>query len=94
MTGILLTLLFTNVVAGFTLSSIHKKADSRLFSSPSLNLPEGLRKTISREGNGDFVKIGDIATVKYSCYLPESPPFARSDRQKVVRFYFIFFHGG
>mmetsp|Transcript_9101 Transcript_9101/g.13996 ORF Transcript_9101/g.13996 Transcript_9101/m.13996 type:complete len:288 (-) Transcript_9101:126-989(-) len=84
MTGILLTLLFTNVVAGFTLSSIHKKADSKLFSSSSLNLPEGLLKTISKEGNGDFVKIGDVATVKYSCYLPESPPFARSDRQKVT----------
>jgi len=31
-----------------------------------------------------MVKKGETATVKYSCYLPNSPPFARSENQKVT----------
>ena len=45
----------------------------------------GLIKTISKEGTGPPLKRGDQATVKYSVYLPDSAPFARSERQRVVR---------
>lgn len=50
-------------------------------------LPDGLLKTVSKSGNGPAVKRGDVATVKYSCYLPDDAtkiPFAKSDFQKVV----------
>mmetsp|Transcript_31372 Transcript_31372/g.46272 ORF Transcript_31372/g.46272 Transcript_31372/m.46272 type:complete len:288 (+) Transcript_31372:102-965(+) len=84
MTAILFLLLLPDIVAGFTQFSIQKKVNSNLLSSSALNLPEGLFKTISKEGSGDLVNIGDVATVKYSCYLPDSQPFARSDNQKVT----------
>lgn len=48
-------------------------------------MPEGLIKTVTKQGNGTPLKLGDIASVKYSCYLPDEAPFARSELQKVVR---------
>lgn len=67
-----------------TISSMSCKS-TRLFSSSSNSvLPEGLVKTVSKPGNGDPVKLGDIATVKYTCYVPDSKPFAKSTRQKMV----------
>jgi len=47
-------------------------------------LPEGLVKTIAKEGNGMPVNDGDIATVKYSCAVPNSMPFSRSERQQMI----------
>jgi FKBP-type peptidyl-prolyl cis-trans isomerase len=42
-------------------------------------LPESLLKTITKEGNGPMVRLGDIATVKYACYVSGNPsPFSRS----------------
>ena len=51
-------------------------------------LPEGIVKTITTPGNENRrVNLGDIATVKYSCYVPEQnqKPFAKATKQKVVR---------
>jgi hypothetical protein len=51
-------------------------------------LPEGLVKKISTVGQGKAVSLGDIATVKYTCYLSDQEkvvPFARSEKQKMVR---------
>lgn len=48
------------------------------------NLPDGLFKTISKPGTGPLLRRGDVATVKYSCYLPNQPPFSKSNSQKVV----------
>ena len=51
-------------------------------------LPEGIVKKVSKPGMGSAVNLGDIATVKYRCYLPSdqsAPPFAKADRQKMVR---------
>ena len=45
---------------------------------------EGIIKTVAKEGTGAPLKRGDVATVKYTVYLPDSPPFARSERQRVV----------
>jgi hypothetical protein len=52
-----------------------------------MELPEGLIKTVSKPGTGPPLKLGDVASVKYSCYLYDDEskaPFSRSDFQKVV----------
>lgn len=61
-------------------SQIHSTAASEA-------VTEGLIKTVTKEGKGLPVKLGDIATVKYSCYLPNEPktaPFSKANQQKVV----------
>lgn len=51
----------------------------------TVELTDGLLKTVSTPGNSNKpVQLGDIATVKYACYVPTEKPFSRSDRQKVV----------
>lgn len=55
-------------------------------SSAAQEITDGLFKTVSQSGTFP-VKLGDIATVKYSCYLPDKPdvrPFAKSTKQKMV----------
>ena len=80
------TVLFFHGVNGFAAVVHEQRRDTfRLFSA-GVELPEGLFKTVSKEGDGPPLKRGDIATVKYSCYLPDSPPFARSEKQRVVRY--------
>lgn len=84
-------------VAAFAPSSRRHPVIQRLSSRPSsavvvagantasTELPEGLVKTVTKEGKGELVRLGDIATIQYSCYVPENPvPFARSARQKMV----------
>jgi multidrug efflux pump subunit AcrB len=59
-------------------------SSTRIF---AVTLPEGVAKTISKPGQGNPVKLGDIATIKYTCYLPgneKETPFAKSDKQKMV----------
>ena len=58
---------------------------TRVFSEA---VADGLVKTVTKPGNGMPVQLGDIATVKYSCYLPNDPkaaPFSKANSQKVVR---------
>lgn len=55
-----------------------------LSSAAAPTLPEGLSKTITKQGGGFPVNMGDIATVKYSCYLPGGVPFAKSTKEKIV----------
>lgn len=48
---------------------------------------DGLVKTVTQPGSGLPVQLGDIATVKYSCYLPgdsKAIPFSKSNNQKVA----------
>lgn len=50
---------------------------------------EGMIKTITTEGTGTPLRLGDIATIKYRCYLPgdeykTQTPFSQSSKQKVV----------
>lgn len=59
-------------------------SNSRLLSAATTEMPEGLVKTVTKPGNGPPLKLGDVASVKYSCYLPDEAPFARSEFQKVV----------
>jgi len=58
-----------------------------LFMSSTATLPEGVVKTVVKDGNGPMLGVGDVASVRYSCYLPEQAgalPFAKSKEQKVV----------
>jgi len=82
--SIILFLLLPGQLLGFVHNSQLRKLSSKLFSVPTIDLPEGIQKTISKEGDGPHVKRGDIATVKYSCYVPDSPPFARGKSQRVT----------
>jgi FK506-binding protein 1 len=57
--------------------------------STTTSLPEGVTKTIVKQGSGPLLNVGDVATVRYSCYIPDQtagalPPFAKSKEQKVV----------
>ena len=47
-------------------------------------LPAGVQKMVTKPGNGFFVKDGDVATVRYSCSIPNGIVFSKSDRQQVV----------
>jgi hypothetical protein len=83
-----------------TQSPIHRYWQSRSFdrvpttarfsaTTATETLPEGLLKTVVQPGQGQRVNLGDIATIKYSCYIiPEDDsttvPFARALSQKVV----------
>eukprot|EP00592_Proboscia_alata_P007102 CAMPEP_0194356830 /NCGR_PEP_ID=MMETSP0174-20130528/4399_1 /TAXON_ID=216777 /ORGANISM="Proboscia alata, Strain PI-D3" /LENGTH=328 /DNA_ID=CAMNT_0039126589 /DNA_START=59 /DNA_END=1045 /DNA_ORIENTATION=+ len=55
--------------------------------APTIKFPPGVTKTVLEQGNGPFINIGDVATVKYSCYLPNNPsaiPFAKSNAEKMI----------
>jgi len=67
------------------LSFVRMSSSSTRSAATSLPLPEGLLKTVSREGTGPPVQLGDIATIKYSCYVANAKtPFAKSAAQKMV----------
>ncbi|KAG7354691.1 FKBP-type peptidyl-prolyl cis-trans isomerase [Nitzschia inconspicua] len=55
-----------------------------IISSTTGIIPEGLVKTITKPGSGERANLGDIATVKYSCYVPDGKPFAKATKQKMV----------
>jgi hypothetical protein len=79
-----------------TITTSKTRSLSPLFATASSMLPEGIIKTVTTPGNENRrVNLGDIATVKYSCYVPEQnqKPFAKATKQKVVRS-FIYFCGG
>lgn len=57
--------------------------------STTTPLAEGLVKTVIQKGNGPPLKFGDIATVKYNCYIlnkndAPNTMFSESNKQKVV----------
>jgi FKBP-type peptidyl-prolyl cis-trans isomerase len=67
----------------------------RMATTVELEENQGIVKTIFEPGNGMPLRLGDIATVKYSCYLPDdnsdgstassaAAPFAQSTKQKMV----------
>ena len=66
---------------------LRRQSRTVAWSTASTELSEGLFKTVSTPGNGQTVQLGDIATVQYTCYLPDNEkalPFCKSPRQKVV----------
>lgn len=89
-----LVFLFVTPVVGFIAPSSRKSAHRKEFRPQELNasiqqasLPDGLLKSVAKSGNGVPVKLGDIATVRYSCYLaddPTAPPFSKSNLQKLI----------
>jgi hypothetical protein len=55
--------------------------------SSTAAFPDGIVKQVSSPGSGKAVNLGDIATVRYSCYVSgnrDALPVARADRQKMV----------
>ena len=54
----------------------------------NMDLPPGLIKQVAKEGTGPFIRVGDVATVKYTCTVTGSDqnqtPFAKSSAQKFV----------
>ena len=90
-------MLLGNSIDGFTVtttissSSIRTvgRRSTQLYSSATTS-QDGLVKSIAVPGYGGPVRLGDIATVKYSCYLAADDdnkntiPFARSTSQKVA----------
>jgi hypothetical protein len=75
-------------ISGTSSSSTRIFAATTSTSRSPFTLPEGVIKTISKPGNGEPVTLGDIATVKYTCYLPGDDssvaPFAKAEKQKLV----------
>ena len=73
-----------------TRTSTTTTTSTQIYSSAAASetvVAEGLLKTVTQPGRGGPVKLGDIATVKYSCYLPDAPdqrPFSKSSSQKIV----------
>lgn len=82
--AVLLILLFPSFTNGFVAVPRVSRQPLVLYSATassisSGSLPEALLKTITKVGNGPMVRMGDIATVKYSCYVSGNPtPFSRS----------------
>jgi hypothetical protein len=83
----LLLVVLPALAIAFAPSQVPVAFSTARFSSVAPQLAEGLLKTVSKAGQGNPVKLGDIATVKYTCYLPENAkagPFAKSSKQKMV----------
>lgn len=68
-------------------------------------LPEGMLKTITQQGQGRRVAMGDTARINYSCYLvtedgnekqqsvlPDGMPFSNGKGVRMVNIYFICTH--
>jgi len=78
-----------HVLAFYTNTNSNQfKATSRntqLFSTAASILPPGLNKNVKKAGSGPSLNLGDVATVKYSCFVKgNSAPFAKSLEQKVI----------
>jgi hypothetical protein len=84
----LVAFLAATTTSAFVVPQSSSCSSSRRTTTFKLSASEGYIKTVSKPGTGKQVNLGDIATVKYTCYLPDDAkgaPFARSDKQKMVR---------
>ena len=69
----------------FSKSALFSATASSSVGSTGSTFPEGLIKTVSKPGYGPLVQLGDIATIKYACYVADqSKAFARSAAQKMA----------
>lgn len=62
---------------------------SKLHMSSTVELPSGLIKKVTKPGMGPPIRVGDVATVKFTCDVVDengesSMPFAKSSGQKFV----------
>lgn len=71
-----------------TPASAASAASTALASSAAVQLPPGLQKTVIQQGDSFDVERGDIATLKYACYVVDeankTPPFCKATQQKMV----------
>ena len=63
----------------------NRESVTRVFSSNAVveEVMPGLKKTLMKKGYGEPLRLGDVATVKYSCNVPNMPPFAKALKQKI-----------
>ena len=62
----------------------HRESVTRVFSSAVVEeVMPGLKKTLMKKGYGESLRLGDVATVKYSCNVVDMPPFAKASKQKI-----------
>jgi len=79
-----------NYVLAFYTNINHKQVKAlartaQLYSSTASILPPGLNKNVKKAGSGPPLNLGDVATIKYSCFVKgSSAPFAKSLEQKVI----------
>jgi hypothetical protein len=61
------------------------RTTSRLFSTVAKTLPDGVTKTVTVQGTGREIRLGDMIIAKYVCKAEGvEPAFARADRQRFV----------
>jgi len=87
--GAFLLYAFVSIVAtsAFTPSRQSRPSIDFALRSSTASSPDGIVKQVSTPGSGKAVNLGDIATVRYSCYVSgnkDALPVARADRQKMV----------
>lgn len=70
--------------AAFSAGARHRLSKAHVLHASVAQLPEGVVKSVAKEGNGFLVRDGDVATVKYSCSVPNALPFSKAERQQVV----------
>mmetsp|Transcript_25634 Transcript_25634/g.38469 ORF Transcript_25634/g.38469 Transcript_25634/m.38469 type:complete len:293 (-) Transcript_25634:260-1138(-) len=88
------TLLLTLVLAAtstmaFIVPTTQQSSYTSKFSNTKLHESlaiDGLVKKVIKEGTGPALERGQVASVKYSCYLPgtETKPFAQSEKQRMI----------
>lgn len=74
----------TSTIISLSSTSSSSSAEQEV---PAPSYQQDFTKTQLQEGTGEAVQLGDITTVKYSCYVADSDnsmPFARSAKQKFV----------
>ncbi|CAJ1887853.1 unnamed protein product [Cylindrotheca closterium] len=80
-------LLSLAATGAFTPSHRSRRNSGLLLRFSTTAIPDGIVKQVSSPGSGKAVNLGDIATVRYSCYVSgngDALPVARADRQKMV----------
>lgn len=66
-------------------STPSSSSTSQVATPTTITLQEGLTKTILKPGRGPALKLGDVATVSYNCYLADTKQtFSKSPKQKVI----------
>lgn len=61
------------------------RTTTKLFSTVTKTLPDGVTKTVTVPGTGREIRLGDMVIAKYVCKAEGAEPaFARADRQRFV----------
>ncbi|KAL7516866.1 hypothetical protein ACHAWX_001841 [Stephanocyclus meneghinianus] len=76
---------FSNPTSRLSVNTAPSRAGAKLFSTVAKTLPDGISKTVTVQGTGRDVRLGDMVIVKYVCKAEGvDTAFARADRQRFV----------